>query len=101
MASTYPTCFFYSSSSSSSIPNSTSTTRFSLSYSHSTFNGCNGVSLNRGWFQSRICAKFEKFQGEPPQDNLDDTKVPSFQVLEEDGGKEEEQEEDDRYNLLL
>ncbi|KAH7543071.1 hypothetical protein FEM48_Zijuj02G0144400 [Ziziphus jujuba var. spinosa] len=92
MASTNPSCFFYSSF--SSIPNSTSTTRFSLSCSHSIFNGCNGVMLNRGCFQSRICAKFEKFQSDPPQDNLEDTKTSSFQVVEEDRDEVEEEEDD-------
>ncbi|KAF3454470.1 hypothetical protein FNV43_RR04917 [Rhamnella rubrinervis] len=93
MASTHPSCFFYCSSP-SSIPNSTSTIRFSLSCSHhSILNGCSGISLNRGWFDSRICAKFDKFQGEPPQDDPEATKASSFQVLQEDG--DDEREEDD------
>lgn len=98
MASTYPSYFLYCSSS-SSIPNSTSTTRFSLSCSqHSILKGCNGISLNRGWFDSRICAKFDKFQGEPPQDDPEDFKASSFQVLQEDG--DDNKEEDDRYNMI-
>ncbi|KAK9919824.1 hypothetical protein M0R45_028399 [Rubus argutus] len=93
MASTYPSSFFYLCSR-SSIPSSTSTTRLPLSFSDSTFNGCNGISVTKAWSttSSRIHAKFEKFQGEPPQNSLEETTTPpSLQELEEDG----EQEEDD------
>ncbi|KAL5566088.1 hypothetical protein UlMin_029252 [Ulmus minor] len=87
MASTSPSCFFYCSS--SSIPTSTSTTHSSLSFSRSIHTLCYGNSLRRGGFQSRIRAKFEKFEGEPLEDNLEDAKLSSFQAVQE------EEEEDD------
>lgn len=97
MASTSPNCLFYFCSPSSiSNSTSTSTTQLPLSYSHSIFNGCNGISLTKAWpsSSSRICAKFEQFQGEPPQDNLEDTPPPTLEAFEEDG---EQEEEDDRW----
>lgn len=98
MASTNPSCFFYCSS--TSIPNSTSTTRFALSCSQDSIpNGRSVITPNRGWFDSRIRAKFEKFQLEPPQDDPEETKASAFQVLQEDGDEQEE-EEDDRFSML-
>ncbi|XP_008246470.1 PREDICTED: uncharacterized protein LOC103344637 [Prunus mume] len=93
MASTSPNCLFYFCSPSSiSNSTSTSTTQLPLSYSHSIFNGCNGISITKAWpsSSSRICAKFEQFQGEPPQDNLEDTTPPTLEAFEEDGEQEEE-----------
>ncbi|PON43930.1 hypothetical protein TorRG33x02_286510 [Trema orientale] len=91
MTSTYPSCHFYSSSSSSSIPNSTPTTRFSLSFSRSVLDlSFSRNSLRKGVFRSRLGAKFEKFQGEPPQENLDDTTLSSSQSAQEDYEEEED-----------
>ncbi|KAM5561267.1 hypothetical protein ABKV19_022057 [Rosa sericea] len=85
MASTYPSSLSYFCSCSSK-PSSTSATRLPLTFSGSSFNGCNGVSVTKA---SRICAKFEKFQAE---ENLEETNMTSsLQEVEEDG----EQEEDD------
>ncbi|KAM1041465.1 hypothetical protein ACFX13_031384 [Malus domestica] len=96
-SSTSPICLFHfcslSSSSSCSVSNTTSTTHLSLSSSHSMFNGCTAISLTKSSSSSRIPAKFDKFQGQTPQEVLEDaTPPPSLEALEEDG----EQEEDDR-----
>ncbi|KAL5786608.1 hypothetical protein ACOSQ2_009000 [Xanthoceras sorbifolium] len=92
-------CFFCNSPLIPSNSASTSTTRFALSSSHSfSFDGSTGVSLNRDGSASRIHAKFEKFQGDSPQDNLEETPPPSsfqeaLQTLTDDD--DEEKEEDD------
>ncbi|EEF49831.1 uncharacterized protein LOC8285563 [Ricinus communis] len=69
MASSIPSCSLFPYSSSSILNNSTSTTRFALSFSHHILNGHIGI-LQRTCSSSRIHAKFEKFQGES-QDNLE------------------------------
>ncbi|EXB50593.1 hypothetical protein L484_001174 [Morus notabilis] len=94
MASTYPSCHFCCSSSSSSSPiltNSSFTTRLtSLSFSRS--NSILTTTFNANSSLTRIHAKFEKFQGAPPQDGLEETTTPSsFQAVQEG----EEEEEDD------
>ncbi|XP_062084740.1 uncharacterized protein LOC133790916 [Humulus lupulus] len=92
MASTYPSCHFNSSS--SSIPNSSSTARFTLSFSPSILNCSStfsGNSLTKGnCFTSRLRAKFDKFEGDPAQENLEDTTPSSTQSVQE-----EVEEEDD------
>ncbi|KAK9291996.1 hypothetical protein L1049_019948 [Liquidambar formosana] len=88
----------------------TSTTGFPTPLSCSILGGSTGISLHRAWVNTRTCAKFEKFQGEPPQDNLEDiTASPSLgsqlqqqQTVREE--EEEEEEEDDRlgkYHLWM
>ncbi|OAY42278.1 uncharacterized protein LOC110622174 [Manihot esculenta] len=73
MASSIPSCFS-SYPCSLSLINTTSTTRFALPFSNPIFNGSNGILQSRSSSSSRICAKFEKFQGESPlQDNLEET----------------------------
>ncbi|XP_062144273.1 uncharacterized protein LOC133851734 [Alnus glutinosa] len=69
MASSYSSCCFFFCCSSASVPNPSSTTRFSLSFSHSILGGYNGISLSRAGSSSRICAKLDNFQGEPAQDS--------------------------------
>ncbi|KAM6562228.1 hypothetical protein CsatB_022226 [Cannabis sativa] len=84
MASTYPSCHFYSSSS-SLIPNSSSTTHSStLSYFPS-ISSFSGNSLTKAdSFSSRLHAKFDKFQGDPTQQNLEDATTPlSSQSVQE------------------
>uniref|UniRef100_A0A5B7C1M3 DUF1995 domain-containing protein n=1 Tax=Davidia involucrata TaxID=16924 RepID=A0A5B7C1M3_DAVIN len=77
-----------------SIPRLPSTTNFSLSLYHSNVCGYNGISLHRAISNSRTCAKFEKFQGEPPQENLEG--ITSSSSLESQQQTiQEEQEEDD------
>lgn len=87
MASTYPCSHFCCSSNSTST---TPTTRFSLSFCGSLLTT---HSLTRACSRSRLQAKFEKFQGDPPLDNLQDTtpSSSSSQAVQE----EEEKEEDD------
>ena len=107
MASSYSSCCFFNCCSfSSSLPNpSSSTTHFSLSFSHSILNGHNGISLHKAGSSSKICAKFDKFQGEPPLDSVEavtpstlSAQPQTFQ--EEVEVEEEEEEEDDRFSLL-
>lgn len=82
---------------SSPIPKLTSTTHFPQPLSPSILTGYNGISLNKSFLNSRTCAKFEKFQGESPQDNLDeDITTPSTSdSLLQQTLEEEEEEEDD------
>ncbi|CAK7340698.1 unnamed protein product [Dovyalis caffra] len=69
MATSIPSCSFYSYTAPPLIPNnSTSTTHFTLSFSHTIFSG---ISLSRR-SSSRILAKFEKFEGDASQDNLEE-----------------------------
>ncbi|KAA3472672.1 Ras-related protein Rab-41 [Gossypium australe] len=75
-------------------PNSSiSTTNFPLSFSYPIFNGCNGISVTRIGSSSKIYAKFEKFQGDPSEPNVEDIIVSSLQTQEQT--IEEEEEEDD------
>ncbi|KAF7817897.1 uncharacterized protein G2W53_023352 [Senna tora] len=77
-----------------SIPISTSTTRFSLSFSrsHSIFWRYHGTSISCASSTSKICAKFDKFQGEPLQDSLQEFEPSS---TPENFQEVEEEEEDD------
>ncbi|XP_054790435.1 uncharacterized protein LOC129295872 isoform X2 [Prosopis cineraria] len=73
-----------------SIPISTSATGCSLSFSNSIFCGYHAISHQYASSTSRIRAKFEKFQGEPPQDSVREVET-SSSALE----SFEEDEEDD------
>ncbi|KAL1145517.1 hypothetical protein V6Z11_A11G303400 [Gossypium hirsutum] len=54
-------------------PNSSiSATNFSLSFSYPIFNGCNGISVTRIGSSSKTYAKFEKFQGDPSEADVED-----------------------------
>ena len=101
MASSYSSCCFFSCCSSASVPNPSSSTRFSLSFSHSILNGYNGISLSRAGSSSRICAKFENFQGEAAQDSpeaISPSTLPAEpQTIQEEV---EEEEEADRFGFL-
>ncbi|KDP23517.1 hypothetical protein JCGZ_23350 [Jatropha curcas] len=88
MAASIPSCFFYPCYSLSNQNNQASTTRLALSFPHPIVNDQNGISESRIFSSSRIFAKFEKFQGDPTQDNLEET----AQLQEQ---PEEEREEDD------
>lgn len=91
MASTYASSFLCcSTSSSSSAPSSTSVTRFCLPFSQYILNGS---SHKKGWFNSRIYAKFEKFQNQPSQYDIEETTQVSPESLQID----DEGEEDDRF----
>lgn len=100
MASSYSSCCFFNCCSfASSLPNpSSSTTHFSLSFSHSILNGHNGISLHKAGSSSRICAKFDKFQGEPPLDSVEavtpSTLSAQPQTIQEEVEVEEEEEDD-------
>lgn len=95
MASSYSTCCFFSSCSSPSVPNPSSATRFSWSFSHSILHGHNEISLNRAGLSSRICAKFDKFQGDPPQDSPEAITPSTLPVQPQAVQEEVEEEEDD------
>ncbi|KAH1083631.1 hypothetical protein J1N35_023392 [Gossypium stocksii] len=71
---------------------SISTTNFPLSFSYPIFNGCNGISVTRIGSSSKTYAKFEKFQGDPSEANVEDIIVSSLQTQEQ---TIEEEEEDD------
>ncbi|KAI4301794.1 hypothetical protein L6164_035038 [Bauhinia variegata] len=86
MASSSLSCNFFCYRPSIHFP--TSSTRFSLPFLHC---GHNGISLHCESFSSRICAKFEKFEGEPPLDNHEEAS-PSYSLE----NSENEEEEDDR-----
>ncbi|KAE8010199.1 hypothetical protein FH972_006589 [Carpinus fangiana] len=94
MASSYSSCCFFSCCSSASVPNPSSSTRFSLSFSHSILSGYNGISLSRAGSSSRICAKFENFQGEAAQDSpeaISPSNLPAEpQTIQEEVEEEEE-----------
>uniref|UniRef100_A0A2N9EE32 DUF1995 domain-containing protein n=1 Tax=Fagus sylvatica TaxID=28930 RepID=A0A2N9EE32_FAGSY len=100
MASSYSSCCFFNCCSfASSLPNpSSSTTHFSLSFTHSILNGHNGISLHKAGSSSRICAKFDKFQGEPPLDSVEavtpSTLSAQPQTIQEEVEVEEEEEDD-------
>lgn len=100
MASSYSSGCFFSCCSSASAPNPSSTTRFSLSFSHSILGGYNGISLSRAGSSSRICAKFDNFEGEPAQDSpkaISPSTLPAEpQAIQE----EVEEEEADRFGFL-
>lgn len=100
MAAPAPSCFnccCFASKPNSSIPS----TNFPLSFSCPIFNGCNGISVTRTGFSSRTYAKFEKFQGDPSEENLEDSTVPSVQTQEQQTAQLEDEEEDDRFGLYL
>ncbi|KAI5566425.1 hypothetical protein POPTR_013G020800v4 [Populus trichocarpa] len=69
MATSIPSCSFHSYMAPSIIPNnSTSTTHFTLSFSHANLSGISLCTRS-----SRILAKFEKFEGDDAsQDNLEE-----------------------------
>ncbi|XP_059648533.1 uncharacterized protein LOC132294632 [Cornus florida] len=54
--------------------------------------GYNGISLHIALSNSRTCAKFDKFQGEAPQDNLED--IPSASLSLQQTILEEPEEDD-------
>ncbi|XP_039029226.1 uncharacterized protein LOC120163325 [Hibiscus syriacus] len=63
-----------------SKPNSSnSTTNFPLSFSYPIFNGCHGISVTR----TVAFAKFDKFQGDPSEADLQDITASSVQIQEE------------------
>ncbi|XP_028793812.1 uncharacterized protein LOC114749486 isoform X2 [Neltuma alba] len=83
MACSSPSCNLFFSR--SSIPVSTSATGCSLSFSNSIFCGYHVISGHCASSTSRIRAKFEKFQGEPPQDSLREVETSSsLENFEED-----------------
>ncbi|XVF41934.1 hypothetical protein PTKIN_Ptkin01aG0320500 [Pterospermum kingtungense] len=93
MAAPAPSCFnrcCFASKPNSSI----SSTNFPLSFSCPIFNGCNGISVTRTGFSSRTYAKFEKFQGDPSEANLEDSTVSSVQTQEQTAQLEDEEEDD-------
>ncbi|XP_075657665.1 uncharacterized protein LOC142627685 [Castanea sativa] len=94
-SSYYSSCCFFNCCSFASLPNSSSTTHFSLSFSHSILNGHYGVSLTKAGSSSRICAKFDKFQDEPPLDSLEVEAVTPSTLPAQPQTVQEEVEEDD------
>lgn len=89
MASSFPSfCCFCS----ASIPNSSSCTRLPTSLSYSILSGYNGFSLYKSSLNSGPRAKFEKFEGEPPPDSLEDSTSES-QLQEEETIQEEEDDD--------
>ncbi|KAK5786428.1 uncharacterized protein LOC108470700 [Gossypium arboreum] len=71
---------------------SISATNFPLSFSYPIFNGCNGISVTRIGSSSKTYAKFEKFQGDPSEADVEDIIVSSLQTQEQ---TIEEEEDDD------
>ncbi|KAJ8751971.1 hypothetical protein K2173_000717 [Erythroxylum novogranatense] len=69
MAAPITFCSFCCSFASKTFSNLTSATHFALSFPHPKFNGFIWSSQDRTFTSSRIFAKFEKFQGDPPQDS--------------------------------
>ncbi|EOY11340.1 hypothetical protein QUC31_009523 [Theobroma cacao] len=93
MAAPAPSCFncrCFASKPNSSI----SSTNFPLSFSCPIFSGCNGISLTRTGSSSRTHAKFEKFQGDPSEANLEDTILSSVQTQQQTVPAEDEEEDD-------
>ncbi|XP_018843565.2 uncharacterized protein LOC109008070 [Juglans regia] len=91
MASSYSLCCFLNSCSSASVLKPSSATRFSLSFSHSIFNGHNGVSLNRAGSSSSIRAKFDKFQGEDSPNTITPSTLPAQpEIIQEDVEEEDD-----------
>lgn len=76
--------------------NSTTTTRFALSFSHYIPHQYCGVPLHRRCSSSRTWAKLEKFQSDSPQDNPEESSASSSSYVQQ---VEEEEEEDDRCRL--
>ncbi|XP_021898714.1 uncharacterized protein LOC110815301 [Carica papaya] len=72
--------------------NSTTTTRFALSFSHYIPHQYCGVPLHRRCSSSRTWAKLEKFQSDSPQDNPEESSASSSSYVQQ---VEEEEEEDD------
>ena len=99
-SSYYSSCCFFNCCSFASLPNSSSTTHFSLSFSHSILNGHNGISLHKAGSSSKICAKFDKFQGETPLDSLEVEAVTPSTLPAQPQIVQEEVEEDDRFCFL-
>lgn len=97
---------------SASIPKIPSKAPFLWSSSYpSNVNGSYGISLHRAVTNSRTCAKFDKLQGEYPQEGIDEAMMPSppsssTSIESEDSeqppiqGEEEEEEEDDRWGIV-
>lgn len=94
MASSYPNLCYCCSA---SIPKIPSTTHYPSSLYLSTSCGYNGISLHRTLSSnSRTYAKFDKFQGEASQDNLEEiTESPSLGSQQQT--IQEVEEEDDRW----
>ncbi|KAJ7977976.1 DUF1995 domain-containing protein [Quillaja saponaria] len=88
MASSIPSCNFYAYR--ASIPFSSTAIHFPLSFCRSIFRGYNGFSLQRASLSSRTCAKFEKFPGEPPLDNIEETAPSSLEEKPETFQEEED-----------
>ncbi|GFZ02957.1 DUF1995 domain protein, putative [Actinidia rufa] len=90
MASPCPNlyCFNYT-----KIPKLPSTDPLSWSPHPSNLCGFNGISLHRPL--SRTCAKFEKFQGEVPQDSVEGATTASSPSIESEQETSQVEEEDD------
>ncbi|XP_057513995.1 uncharacterized protein LOC130795775 [Actinidia eriantha] len=90
MASPCPNlyCFNYT-----KIPKLPSTDPLSWSPHPSNLCGFNGISLHRPL--SRTCAKFEKFQGEVPQDSVEGATTASSPSIESEQEASQVEEEDD------
>ncbi|CAL5380764.1 unnamed protein product [Camellia sinensis] len=82
---------------SASIPKLPSSSCFSFPSYPFNLSGSNGISLHRALSNSRIFAKFEKFQDEAPQDSLEEpiTSSSSSASLESEQQTIQAEEEDD------
>ncbi|THG01587.1 hypothetical protein TEA_029767 [Camellia sinensis var. sinensis] len=82
---------------SASIPKLPSSSCFSFPSYPFNLSGSNGISLHRALSNSRIFAKFEKFQDETPQDSLEEpiTSSSSSASLESEQQTIQAEEEDD------
>lgn len=94
---------------SASIPKIPSKAPFLWSSSYpSNVYGSYGISLHRAVTNSRTCAKFDKFQGEYPQEGIDEAMIPSppsssTSIESEDSEQPPIQggeEEDDRWAIV-
>ncbi|KAB1202263.1 hypothetical protein CJ030_MR8G010097 [Morella rubra] len=100
MASSYSSCCFFNCCFSASLPNPSSATRCSLSFSHSIVKVHNGNSLKGAGSSSRISAKFEKSEGEPPLDSPNAITPSTLPAQLEINQEEVEEEEDDSFLIF-
>ncbi|KAK8573489.1 hypothetical protein V6N13_009580 [Hibiscus sabdariffa] len=89
MAAAAPSCFITLKTNSS-----ISTTNFPLSFSYPVFNGFYGSSVTRTGSISTTFAKFEKFQGDPSEADLEDITFTASSVLTQEKINDDEEEDD-------
>ncbi|XP_022150749.1 uncharacterized protein LOC111018808 [Momordica charantia] len=95
MASSFPNPSFGHCSFSLSNSNSTSATHFPLSFPRISFNGSSPISSTKNGSAPKIRAKFEKFHGDIPQEDIQEPNPSSSLLEQQQSSVNQEDEEDD------